>query len=392
MLILRGNRRPFPYAAARNTYGGPFMGRTLGIALLLLLILPGLSAAEHPFHGHACISLEGSDLRAARLLAHSAAVLHAVQATGALHEVPVQGSEGLAGEILQMLRSAHLEEVRVLEHTETDEAVCETVEIRVDPEALRRAVRRKIGSRTGRAGDPGLGRNGCLRILGIEEEEDRYGRRVSVTVQTKRATGPLHTPERRRGRPCFKVCIDFFGPGGVPLDGDARYIDETAEGLLGGEIRTLAFHAPEEVRSYRVWLPAAEEGSAPPRPAAETKTRGETTPAVDDGRGPPRALEAVEAETGGNGLRLLVVSDGPITRHNQFFMGDPPRLVVDIPGRWRRPRFHARQLESALVERVRVGYHPGKLRLVLDLREGSSAPAATIRETPEGMAIEVRAR
>jgi len=217
-------------------------------------------------------------------------------------------------------------------------------------------------------------------------------RSVTVTVQARRTTGPLHTSEHRRSRPCFKVCIDFFGPGGVPMDGDARYIDETAEGLLRGEIRTLAFHAPEGVLSYRVWLPAGKEAATSARPAAEKPARDETTPAPDDEEEPLRALEAVEAETDADGLRLEVVADGPITRHAQFYMGGPPRLVIDIPGRWRRPRFHARRIEGALVERVRIGYHPGKLRLVLDLREGESAPAATVRETPKGMVIEVRSR
>ena len=366
------------------------MGRTLGIALLLLLFPPGLSAAELPFQGHACIPLEENDLRAARLLARTAAIRHAIRTTGVLDELPAQAPPGLAGDILQMLRSGHLDEVRVLEHEESDAAVCETVEIRVDPGALRQAVRRKLGTATGRDEEPGLGGNGCLRILAVQEEEDRYGRRVTVTVQAKRMTGPLHTPEHRRGRPCFKVCIDFFGPGGVPMDGDARYIDETAEGLLRGEIRTLAFHAPGEVQSYRVWLPAGKERPTAAGPPAETKARGGTPQAAGDEGEPLRALEAVEAQTGGDVLRLEVVADGPITRHTQFFMGGPPRLVVDIPGRWRRPRFHARRLESALVERVRIGYHPGKLRLVLDLREGETSPAATIRETPKGMVIEVR--
>ena len=58
------------------------MGRTLGILLLLLLFPPGLSAAELPFQGRACISLEENDLRAARLLAQTASIRHAIRATG----------------------------------------------------------------------------------------------------------------------------------------------------------------------------------------------------------------------------------------------------------------------------------------------------------------------
>jgi hypothetical protein len=368
------------------------MVRTVGISVFLLFLLPGLATAETPFQGRACISLEEEpDLRAARLLAHGAAIRRALEATGVLEGLRAQGSPDHAGDLLQVIRSGHLEDVRVLEHTESDGAVCETVEVQVDPEALRQSIRNFLDPETRAVGESGLERNGCLQVLSIEEEEDRYGRRVTVTARALRSTGPLHTPEHRRSRPCFKVCIDYYGPGGVPLDGDARFVDESAEGLLRGEIRTLPFHAPEEVQSYRVWLPAGpEDRRSAPRKAARDDARDRTSGAPDQER--LRTLEALEAESDAGGLRLEVVSNGPVTRHTQFYMDGPPRLVIDLPGRWRRPGFHARRLESNLVKRVRIGYHPGKLRLVLDLTETGGRPAAVIRETPEGMAVEVRSR
>jgi hypothetical protein len=40
-----------------------------------------------------------------------------------------------------------------------------------------------------------------------------------------------------------------------------------------------------------------------------------------------------------------------------------------------------------MVERIRIGRHPDKLRLVLDLRSEIPRPAAVIRESSRGLAI-----
>lgn len=98
----------------------------------------------------------------------------------------------------------------------------------------------------------------------------------------------------------------------------------------------------------------------------------------------------IEAVTGPGGLRVKVLSDGPIDRHRTFYMNNPPRLVIDLPGRWRRPGFHARRLDSPLAKRIRMGYHPRKMRLVLDLQENEPTPEAVIRQTPQGLVIQLQ--
>lgn len=52
-------------------------------------------------------------------------------------------------------------------------------------------------------------------------------------------------------------------------------------------------------------------------------------------------------------------------------LADPPRLILDLPGRWAMDKALPRSLDldNAQVRRVRVGDHTDKLRVVIDLAE-----------------------
>jgi hypothetical protein len=366
------------------------MKRIFGF-VVALLSLPALCLAGGAFEGHHCLAI-GNDrsLQEARLLVHTLAIRRAIEGTGVLDELSGTWSSEEIGDMVQRLTSGVVKDVRILDHSETGDEVCKTVEIQADLDALKDAVRREIQTRTEWIEGRGLANNGYLKILAVQEDEDRYGRRVEAVARVLRSTGPLQVPEQRRRKPCFKVCIDFLGPGGVPLGGDARFIDETAEGTLSGEIRSLSFYVPREAQSYRVWLPnetvrTAARPKPTTRPAAPASAPPEAAGSADDG--PERPIKAVEAVDGPDGLRVTVISDGPIERYRHFYMGDPPRLVIDLPGRWKQPRFHARRLDSPAAKRIRIGHHPGKLRLVLDLSESGKAPSAVIRETASGLSV-----
>ena len=371
------------------------MNRIIGLAVALFF-LPALCAAGEPFQGRHCLSF-GKDrsLQEARLLVRSLAVRQAIHGTGVLDELSDPPSSQRIDDLVQILASGYVTDVRVLDHSETGDSVCETVEIRANPKAMRNALRREVRRRSEGIEERGLGNNGCLKLLAVQEDEDRYGRRVEAVARVLKATGALQSPEQRRRKPCFKICIDFFGPGEVPLGGEARFIDDSPEGTISGEIRSLSFYVPREAQSYRVWLPnevlhAASRPKAPavPAPSAPSAPTGTDTEPGE----PARPIEDVKAVEAPEGLRVEVVSDGPVKRHRMFYMDHPPRLVIDLPGRWKRPRFHARRINGPQVERIRIGHHPGKLRLVLDLREGGTATSAIIRETPQGLCVDLKRR
>lgn len=360
--------------------------------VLPVLLLPALCQAEKALEGRHCLSFgDQRTLEEARHLVHTLAIRNAVESSGILDALPPDAPRGVTGDVLQRLRSGVLKDVQVQEHQETDRAVCETVRIHADPEAVRAAVREAVASRNQRLEAQGIARNACLKVLAVNEAEDRYGRCVEAVVCVLRPTGPLHTADLRAGKPCFKVCIDYMGPGGVPAEGDARFVDTSAEGLVEGEVRTLRFYAPEGIQSYRVWLPGESrmaEAAPAPEPVPEPARTASTAPPAEMPDKAFRELEGLETiPEGTDGFRVEILAHGPIVQHRHFYMGNPPRLVIDLPGRWRTPRFHARRVESRLVERIRIGRHPEKLRVVLDLQPGVRDLKAVIRESSRGLAV-----
>ncbi len=68
-------------------------------------------------------------------------------------------------------------------------------------------------------------------------------------------------------------------------------------------------------------------------------------------------------------FKMSFVADSPVAEYEAFQMSDPPRFVINLKGDWEnagRSRFN---MDSELVERVRVGEHPDHLSVVLDLKQ-----------------------
>jgi hypothetical protein len=65
---------------------------------------------------------------------------------------------------------------------------------------------------------------------------------------------------------------------------------------------------------------------------------------------------------------LTIVTDTPVEKVESFHAKSPARLVVDIMGGWQAPGPSNRTVDSDLVEKIRVGVHPDKLRLVMDYK------------------------
>ncbi len=65
------------------------------------------------------------------------------------------------------------------------------------------------------------------------------------------------------------------------------------------------------------------------------------------------------------GLKLIVTSNGTLSPH--VFLLDEGRLVIDLPGVKSKVRTKTIPVKDHAVKQVRIGQHPDKLRLVLDL-------------------------
>ncbi|MFW5854577.1 MAG: AMIN domain-containing protein, partial [Thermodesulfobacteriota bacterium] len=99
-----------------------------------------------------------------------------------------------------------------------------------------------------------------------------------------------------------------------------------------------------------------------------------------------RRLSEIVPKPAGDRFEALIKADGGITDYRSFFLKSPPKLVIDIPGKWEQKTRSVIEMDHDLVKRVRVGEHPEFIRVVLDLeKEKVSKPDFT--ETAEGLRV-----
>lgn len=68
-----------------------------------------------------------------------------------------------------------------------------------------------------------------------------------------------------------------------------------------------------------------------------------------------------------DGVRIVLVVDGPVVTHNTFWLENPKRFVVDVTGRATGFAQSSYALEGPMLQGLRTGRHPDKVRFVLDV-------------------------
>ncbi len=71
---------------------------------------------------------------------------------------------------------------------------------------------------------------------------------------------------------------------------------------------------------------------------------------------------------------VTVLSNRPIRAYQVLEVFEPFRLVLDVYGASMEVKSHERKLSGKRAERLRVGRHPGKVRVVVDCAEGKRQP------------------
>jgi type IV pilus assembly protein PilQ len=91
----------------------------------------------------------------------------------------------------------------------------------------------------------------------------------------------------------------------------------------------------------------------------------ETEPAPVAATHPASTLERIEAHSAGKGVVIHLVADGSVESASTFTLSDPPRLVVDLAGMKSVAKERV-EVGAGSVQRVRVGSHADKVRVVVD--------------------------
>jgi general secretion pathway protein D len=102
-------------------------------------------------------------------------------------------------------------------------------------------------------------------------------------------------------------------------------------------------------------------------------------------RAEPRLL-AVAVTSDATGTRIELRADGALPPAEPFRLEGPSRLVLDLPGVTNETGRERIELGRPDVARVRIGRHPGWLRVVLDLAPGATG-APRVERSAEGLAF-----
>src|SRR5690606_12605593 len=107
-------------------------------------------------------------------------------------------------------------------------------------------------------------------------------------------------------------------------------------------------------------------GEPAPAEPADAPAVSAAAPAAPAPVPPARTLRGVRTESTPRGTLVHLDADGALEGFESFTLKQPARLVLDLPGvRSDVPR-NLLQVESEHVQRIRIGQHEGKVRVVLD--------------------------
>lgn len=135
----------------------------------------------------------------------------------------------------------------------------------------------------------------------------------------------------------------------------------------------------EEAKPAEEAKPTPEAVSPVPSQEAPKQEIAETPPME---KGTATVISKVRATAGKGGIRVVITADGTMNPH--VFMIEKPnkKLVVDIPGVKSKVRPRVIPVRKGGLKTVRVGKHPDKVRVVLDLTRPLSYTV-----TPEGNSL-----
>ncbi|MEE9614586.1 MAG: type IV pilus secretin PilQ [Thermodesulfobacteriota bacterium] len=130
-----------------------------------------------------------------------------------------------------------------------------------------------------------------------------------------------------------------------------------------------------------VEVPVIEEAAEEPVevPVIEEVTSEEPLPAAT------RLIQVASAREDGTSV-FTVIADGAIGSYNSFGLDDPARLVIDVWGVDATIEQKDIPVSGEQIERIRVGIHPDKVRLVFDSRL-PTVPAHTMRRERDRLVV-----
>ncbi len=146
----------------------------------------------------------------------------------------------------------------------------------------------------------------------------------------------------------------------VAESGHNATIDQTGQIATSRPVASPVFRSPVQPPPTTTPLPDPPALSPPP--------------AQPDGPGRLLSHSFSPVESG---FQAVFRADRPMPQPKYFFIGDPARWVVDIPGEWRNTARFNNAITNGFIRQVVLGEHDGYLRIVFHFRNSDiSQPAS----------------
>ncbi len=219
--------------------------------------------ADDTITGHYCYTYgDNESLKEAREITRALAVRNAIESYRAfITSASTVKNFQLTNDLVQIISSGYLRDIKTVEHKEEGRTICEEIRASISAQAIESIVKTEVRKRIKEAEEIGLDNNGYLKILNIRKKQgtlsgSRY-EYISVIAKVLQPTGSLFFPSEKNGKPYFKICADLLDSEGNPIKGCSKFVHNEKVEMLPGEIKEVWLcEIGNDVKSYRVWLPA----------------------------------------------------------------------------------------------------------------------------------------
>jgi hypothetical protein len=245
-----------------------FITRLIGVIIILLIVSP--ANAEEAIKGHYCYTYgDKESLKEAKDLTRTLAIRNAVESYRVyIESTTTVRNFTLTNDIIQIVSSGYLKNMKVIDHKEEGRTICDTIEFTVSPREIEKVIRQAVKRGTQAVEEKGIDNNGYFKILTINESEEENFKyeQIEYEVGLKRIRLPgVHKIIEVKVKVLRKIyskseyCILFivyYDSEGREVSTDRRDSGNTyfEKWLYPGEIIDYNFTKRDNVSSYKIWL------------------------------------------------------------------------------------------------------------------------------------------
>jgi hypothetical protein len=229
--------------------------RLIGIFIILFFVSPVI--ADETIQGHYCYTYgDRETIQEAREVVRTLSIRNGIESYRVFIESSTKVKNfSLTNDLVQIVSSGYLKNLKVLEHTEEGRTICEKISGTLKPEEIEKVLKREVEKRTKTIEEKGIDNNGYIKILRIYLDEEKYYRGpVNLHVVCSVLTN-ITCSKSFLSKPESQIFITYHDRDGNPFKSDKKSLCTCcSEELYRDEIVHLTFLHSPVYRSYKVWL------------------------------------------------------------------------------------------------------------------------------------------